>query len=69
MITFKDQDAQPQFTALIHRWEVNPKLDDAMFEFEAPAGVRKVSFLNRHAEPKPVKNPASGSLDEVHDDD
>jgi hypothetical protein len=58
VITFKEQAAQPQYTALIHRWDVNPKLDDAVFEFQPPAGVRKVDFLNRHAEPKPAKNPA-----------
>ncbi len=58
VITFKDQAEQPQYTALIHKWDVNPKLSDEMFQFHAPDGVRKVDFLNRHAEPKPAKNPA-----------
>jgi hypothetical protein len=57
LITFKQQEGQPQFTALIHRWDVNPKLSDEMFQFQPPDGVRKVNFLNRHAEPKPAKNP------------
>ncbi len=60
VITFKQQAEQPQYTALIHRWDVNPKLGDEMFQFQPPAGVRKVDFLNRHAEPKPAKNPAGG---------
>jgi hypothetical protein len=61
VITFKQQVDQPQFTALIHRWDVNPKLSDEMFQFQPPNGLRKVDFLNRHAEPKPAKNAASGS--------
>jgi hypothetical protein len=58
VITFKQQAEQPQYTALIHRWDVNPKLGDEVFQFQLPADVRKVDFLNRHAEPKPAKNPA-----------
>jgi hypothetical protein len=50
VITFKRQADQPQYTALIHRWEVNPKLSDDLFQFRPPEGVRKVDFLNRHAE-------------------
>ena len=46
---------QPQYTALIHRWDVNPKLSDDLFQFQPPEGVRKVDFLNRHAEPQPLK--------------
>jgi hypothetical protein len=58
LITFKRQVDQPQYTALIHRWDVNPTLGDSVFQFQAPAGVRKVDFLNRHAAPQPVKKPA-----------
>ena len=53
LITFKRQVDQPQYTALIHRWDVNPKLSDDLFQFQPPEGVRKVDFLNRHAEPNP----------------
>jgi len=55
LITFKRQVDQPQYTALIHRWDVNPKLSDDLFQFKPPEGVRKVDFLNRHAEPQPLK--------------
>ena len=34
---------------------LNPKLADDLFEFQAPAGVRKVDFLNRHAKIDPPK--------------
>jgi len=60
VITFKQQVEQPQYTAVIHHWDVSPKLGDEMFQFQASEGVRKVDFLNRHAEPNPVKNPAGG---------
>ena len=58
LITFKRQADQPQYTALIHRWDVNPKLSDDLFQFQPPEGVRKVDFLNRHAEPQPLKKAA-----------
>jgi hypothetical protein len=57
VITFKQEPDQPQFTALFHRWDENPTLSDEMFQFQPPNGLRKVDFLNRHAEPKPAKNP------------
>jgi len=52
LITFKEESGEPQYTALLHRWEVNPKLSDDLFVFQPPKGVRKVDFLNRHAEPR-----------------
>jgi hypothetical protein len=55
LITYKRQVDQPQYTALIHRWDVNPKLGDDLFHFQAPTGARKVDFLSRHAAPQPVK--------------
>ena len=58
LITFKRQVDQPQYTALIHRWDVNPKLSDDLFQFQPPEGVRKVDFLNRHAEIEPLKKAA-----------
>jgi hypothetical protein len=58
LITFKRQMNEPQYTALIHRWDVNPKLSDDLFQFQPPEGVRKVDFMNRHAEPQPSKKAA-----------
>jgi hypothetical protein len=59
LITFKRQVEQPQYTALIHRWDVNPKLSDDLFQFKPAKGVRKVDFLNRHAKPQPLKKAAA----------
>jgi hypothetical protein len=52
VITFKRQYREPQYTAVIHKWDVNPQLSDALFTFQPPAGVRKVDFLKRHAPPE-----------------
>jgi hypothetical protein len=58
LITFKRQMGEPQYTALIHRWDVNPTLSDDLFHFQPPEGVRKVDFLNRHAKPQPLTKAA-----------
>jgi hypothetical protein len=55
LITFKREADEPQYIALFRHWDENPKLTDDLFVFKAPEGVRKVDFLNRHAEPPPVK--------------
>ena len=58
VITFTSQRNQPQYTAIMHRWDVNPKLSDDLFEFHPPEGFRKVDFLDRHSEPQPLAKPA-----------
>jgi hypothetical protein len=55
VITFKRQAGEPQYSALIHRWDVRPELTDATFRFQPPTGVRKVDFLHRHGEPTTKK--------------
>jgi hypothetical protein len=55
LITFKRQVDQPQYTALVHRWDVSPKLAADTFQFEPPAGMRKVDFLHRHGDPESAK--------------
>lgn len=58
LITFKREVDQPQYTALIHQWDVNPRLESELFQFKAPEGVRKVDFLHRHAKIDPLKKAA-----------
>jgi len=55
LITYKVQAGQPQYTALIHRWDVEPDLSADTFHFEPPQGIRKVDFLKRHEDPGPDK--------------
>jgi hypothetical protein len=58
VITFKRQAGEPQYTAIIHRWDVGPKVTAETFAFQPPPGVRKVDFLQRHGEPAPKKKSA-----------
>jgi hypothetical protein len=58
VITFKRQIDQPQYEAVFYHWDVNPPFNDNLFQFLPVDGVRKVDFLNRHAEPAPLKKPA-----------
>lgn len=57
LITFKRQVDQPQYTALIHKWDLDPKIKPGTFEFTPPEGARKVELLHRKVEPKAVKKP------------
>ncbi len=58
LITFKRQIDEPQFLALIHHWDVNPELNDSVFEFQPPPDVQKVDFLHRHGDASAAKKPA-----------
>jgi hypothetical protein len=60
VITFKRQVNEPQYIALIHRWDVNPDVSDDTFQFRPPEGVRKVDFLHRHGEEQPAKKAQGG---------
>lgn len=55
VITFKRQIGEPQYVAIMHRWDTNPKVGDETFAFAPPEGVRKVDFLKRHGEPGSTK--------------
>jgi hypothetical protein len=55
VITFRRKAGEPQYYAIIHRWDVSPTVNDATFQFTPPEGVRKVDFLNRHGDPEAKK--------------
>jgi len=42
VITYKDEEASPQYTALFSNWDLDVKLPDSEFAFEAPAGAAKI---------------------------
>jgi hypothetical protein len=58
VIRFKRQVDQPEYMAIIHRWDTSPKLTAETFRAEPPAGYRKVDFLHRH-DPDPAKKPGN----------
>ncbi|EEF57070.1 DUF2092 domain-containing protein [Pedosphaera parvula] len=42
VITYKDEDNSPEFTAIITAWDFQTKLSDFVFEFEPPASAQKI---------------------------
>jgi hypothetical protein len=44
VITHKREAGGPQYTARLSKWDVNPKVKNALFEFEPPADARKVAL-------------------------
>ena len=63
LITFKRQAGEPQFTALLHRWDVNPAAERRLVPVSRrSADIRKVSdFIRRHGEPKAAATPPVGN--------
>jgi hypothetical protein len=45
VITQKQLRGEPQFTALLSRWNTSPKLADSMFNFTPASGIRQIDFL------------------------
>jgi hypothetical protein len=44
VITYKNQPAQPQFTAVFSDWDFAPRIADAVFSPELPPGTEKIPF-------------------------
>ena len=43
VITYKDEDGAPQYTAIFSNWDFETKLPDFLFNFEPPSGAAKIS--------------------------
>jgi hypothetical protein len=50
MVTSKGLTGSPSYTVTINQWKSNPVLDDAMFEFKAPAASQLVEFADLNKE-------------------
>ncbi len=46
VVTYKQRQESPQYTAVISNWQLDPKLSDHIFRFEPPAGAHKIEFLH-----------------------
>ncbi len=44
VITHKNEPGSPEFTALITQWDMNSRIADATFHFEAPPGASKIEM-------------------------
>jgi len=45
VITYKNQPSEPQYTALITKWDDNVEFPDEVFEFTPPEGAIEVEFM------------------------
>jgi hypothetical protein len=47
-IIYTDRQGNPQFEALFINWNLNPVLEDSMFNFVVPDGASKIIFLKKN---------------------
>lgn len=45
VLTYKNADGQPQFSAQLSDWNLAPQVNDAEFAFTPPSGAKKIAFL------------------------
>lgn len=43
VITYKDEEGTPEYTAILSNWDFQTKLPDFLFNFEPPTGTAKIS--------------------------
>jgi hypothetical protein len=53
VITYKRMAGEPQYTAVLHHWELEPKLDPQLFDLTPPAGAKKVEIAVEGPAKKP----------------
>jgi hypothetical protein len=53
VITYKRQAGEPQYMAVLHHWELDPKLDAKLFDVTPPEGAKKVEIGPAEPEKKP----------------
>jgi hypothetical protein len=56
VITYKDEEGSPQYTAIFSNWDFQTKLPDFLFSFEPPAGASKISVSEIQSENQARKN-------------
>jgi hypothetical protein len=44
VITHKNEEGAPEFTALITHWDMTERISDSVFEFELPGGASKIEM-------------------------
>ena len=59
VITYRDEEGSPQFTAILSNWDFETKLADSLFTFEPPAGASriKVTEIKAHSDAHTKEGP------------
>jgi len=50
VMTYKDEEGAPQYTAIFSHWDFDTKLPDFLFNFEPPSGATRISVAEIKAE-------------------
>ena len=45
VITYKKLPGEPQFSARLSEWDIQPSFSDTLFQFSIPKGVRRIQVL------------------------
>ena len=45
VITYKELPGEPQLTARLEEWDVEPQLSDSLFQFTTPEGARRIKVV------------------------
>jgi len=56
VITYKDEEGSPQYTAIFSGWDFETKLPDFLFNFEPPSGASKINVAEIKAGNEAQKN-------------
>jgi hypothetical protein len=54
VIAYKTEDEVPQYSVTIHKWNLKAKVPDQIFQFEPPAGARRVEIASLTPAPGPA---------------
>jgi hypothetical protein len=55
VVTYKDEEDSPQFTAIFTNWDFNTELPDFLFKFEPAPGASQIPVLEMRAKVQPRK--------------
>jgi hypothetical protein len=55
VITYKDEEGTPQYTAILSKWDFETKLPDFIFHFDPPVGASKIPVKDVQAGLHPEK--------------
>jgi hypothetical protein len=60
VITYKDENGQPQFWADLSSWNLAPEISDTLFTFTPPADADRIQFLAEIGKAAVTATPAEG---------
>ena len=61
VITYTDENGQPQFWADLTGWNLSPEISESSFQFTPPEGAEKVQFLSQIQKFGPATHSKKGS--------